>query len=45
MIKCTNCKCKKCNSKDVWHEEDDRGDFYHKCNNCGNTWWVEGPDS
>jgi hypothetical protein len=45
MTKCKTCKCSRCGSDDVWHREDDRGDFYHACRDCKKTWWVEGPDS
>ena len=45
MTKCKTCICTKCKSKDVWYKEDARGDFFHRCNNCDKTWWVDGPDS
>jgi hypothetical protein len=43
MIDCRGCRCPKCGSRSQ-HYEDLRGDFPHKCVECGFNWFVEGPD-
>lgn len=43
--KCTSCACSNCGNSNVYHYEDDSGDLKHKCGDCGNTWFVDGPDS
>jgi hypothetical protein len=46
--KYTNCKV--CNSTNVYYKEWDSScggytDYYYRCNECANVWWVDGPDS
>lgn len=45
----TNTRCRKCRKKTVryreWESPDEaHEDYQYKCQSCGYTWWVDGPD-
>ena len=45
----TNTRCPKCRKKAVKYREYESSDgayedYQYKCQLCGYTWWVDGPD-
>ena len=47
---CQTTKCRKCKSQNVKYREWDSSfggytDYNYHCQDCGHSWWIDGPDS